>query len=200
MTDPYSEVSAALSAVRRARAVSRGLDQSSRVSDVLQVAAGVQVELIAVERHLFDAQIALSELAGAATDDRPGKQRLDARATSRATAQSITLKTGNQRTKILLTLFNAPFTDYELQQGLAMGASTERPRRGELVDYGLAYPTAGVRKHAGTEWTVWALTNAGRIAAGRVIAGATLKLPHPNTCATDQVSTRDEVLVSDTLF
>lgn len=164
------------------------------------VASGILVELATIERHLQQALLAITGIAEVATEDRPGKERTDARATSRATAQSITLKTGNQRTKILLSLWNAPFTDHELQRGLAMGASTERPRRGELVDYGLAIATPAVRWHEGTAWTVWELTNAGRVAAGRIMAGATLKLPHPSTCAEGQASTSDHESTSDTLF
>jgi hypothetical protein len=201
VVDIYEHVRIAHLAVQRAQRVSRGLDQSSRTSDVLQVAAGIAVELNAIERNLYQALLALQGLAPAATGDRPGKERTDARETSRATASSITLKTGNQRTKILLSLFNAPMTDYELQHGLAIGASTERPRRGELVDCGLATPTTAVRKHEGTEWTVWDLTVAGRVAAGQVMAGATLRLTRDiSDCAGEQVSEVDTETVSDTLF
>lgn len=47
-------------------------------------------------------------------------------------------------------------TDEEIQDGLAMNPSTERPRRIELIDAGLAQDSGTTRKtRAGRSATVW---------------------------------------------
>lgn len=190
----------ALSAVRRARAVSRGLDQSSRISDVLQVSAGINTELATTERHLTEALLGLKGLAEVAAGDRTGKVRNDARATSQAAAQAVTLKTGNQRTRVLFRLWSNEATDYEIQQGLHMSPSTERPRRGELVDCGLVAATDAVRRHDGTDWTVWRITWRGIMAARSVSNGEVLKVARGISCAGKQMSIVDDAMDTGTLF
>lgn len=193
MVDIFTEVDRAFRAAGRARQLTHGLGQSSKLSDVLQVAAGLVTEIDQIQSSLHAARLALAGLAEAAVGDRPGKVRNDAQQTSRATARTITLKTGTQRTRILLHLLRSgPETDWQLQQHLVMAASTERPRRGELVDYGLVYPTAGTRSHDGIDWTVWALTNQGRTIAGEVMAGRSVKLTHPSLITAAESSLKAE--------
>jgi hypothetical protein len=61
--------------------------------------------------------------------------------TSAEAAAEIKLKTGGLRHRILdhLAASPHPLTDWQLQQQLHIGASTERPRRGELVKAGLVH-------------------------------------------------------------
>jgi hypothetical protein len=158
-----------LAAASRARTLATDLERSDRDVDRHQVAAGVRHELDAILRAV---RVALEELGRSATSDHPGKVRADAPGTSRAAAQSITLKTGTARWAILervwlagavdtyVMRYSGGCTDYELQRDLAMNPSTERPRRGELVDAGLLRD-AGTRTHDGSEWTVWTITQKG---------------------------------------
>ncbi|HEY2101423.1 MAG TPA: hypothetical protein VGH72_33505 [Pseudonocardia sp.] len=205
MADLHDLLAQAHAAVQRARYVSRGLDQSSRVSDVLQVSNGILTELGIIERSVTQALERLSGAEQLAAGDRTGKVRSDARATSRAAATAITMRTGTQRSLVLLELTEGNGkTDFELQQTLKMSPSTERPRRGELVDYGLVRPSARTRWHGDTEWTVWELTPLGRSISWRQEHGEDLiKVDHPSshTQASEQVSTVDTVEWGDgTLF
>jgi hypothetical protein len=161
-----------LAAASRARSLANDLSRSDRDVDRHQVASGVRHELDTVLRL---ARGELERLAEAAEGDRVGKVRTDAPGTSQAAARSITLKTGTTRWAILERLWLAGdaspgglayrweggMTDWELQKTLQLNPSTERPRRGELVDAGLVTDAGRTRIHDGREWTVWALTQAG---------------------------------------
>lgn len=154
-----------LAAASRARTLATDLERSDRDVDRHQVAAGVRHELDAILRAV---RVALEELGRSATGDRPGKVRADAPGTSRAAAESITLKTGTARWAILEALWfagPAGMTDHEIQHALAvngfpMNPSTERPRRGELVDANLVWGS-GSRVHGEQQWTIWTLTQKG---------------------------------------
>lgn len=169
----------ALAAAARARTLTADLERSDRLEDRRQVAAGVRHELNTV-LSLLGAE--LKALEQAATADHPGKVRTDAPETSRAAARAITLKTGSIRWLILEFLWIAESgqggviplgggcTDLEIQQALNINPSTERPRRGELVDAGLLQPL-GTRSHRGSDWTVWGLTQAGADAYRQKVPG-----------------------------
>lgn len=192
MVDIFAQVDRAYRAAGRARRLTHGLDQSAKLSDVLQVAAGLVTEIDQIESSLHHARMALAGLTDAVTGDRPGKERNDTRATSRATAQAITLKSGTQRTRVLMRLWNGPATDYDLQRELEMGPSTERPRRGELVDYGLVAPAGWTQRHESTDWTVWTLTNQGRTIAREILTGCSVTLSHPSLIAAAEASLKVE--------
>jgi hypothetical protein len=153
-----------LAAASRARSLANDLSRSDRDVDRHQVASGVRHELDTVLRL---ARGELERLAEAAEGDRVGKVRADAPETSQAAARAITLKTGTARWRILARLWcsydtaTVGRTDLELQRELDMNPSTERPRRGELVDAGLVTDAGWTRIHDGREWTVWVLTQAG---------------------------------------
>lgn len=149
-----------LAAASRARALARDLERSDREVDRNQVAAGVRHELDTILRV---AHRELERLAERAAGDRVGKVRSDAPGTSQAAARSVALKTGTARWAILEALWMVGehgLTDHQLQGRLQLNPSTQRPRRGELVDAGLVRE-AGIRQHGEQHWTVWTLTQAG---------------------------------------
>jgi hypothetical protein len=160
-----------LGAASRARTLTVDLERSNRAEDRNQVAAGVRHELDTILQAAHSLQAAARE---AAAGNHAGKVRLDAPATSRRAATAITMKTGTARWDILECLwlagcdeargwglrYRGGMTDLELQRQLSMNPSTERPRRGELVDAGLVREH-GTRRQDGSDWTVWALTQAG---------------------------------------
>lgn len=156
-------------ALARARELVRDLDHTDRPVDRQQVAAGLRHELDTALRLVHDE---VERLRQAATGDRQGKVRRDAPATSRATADRITVKSGSGRHKVLAALYrSAPvgLTDWEIQTKTDLGPSTERPRRGELVDAGLVRASEKTREHNGEDWTIWAITTSG-VQALRVIS------------------------------
>jgi hypothetical protein len=174
-----------LAAASRARTLATDLERSDRDVDRHQVAAGVRHELDAILRAV---RVALEELGRSATGDRPGKVRADAPGTSRAAAQSITLKAGSVRFAVLeriwlsseppyMEQYRGGMTDWEIQQALQLNPSTERPRRGELVDAGLVC-AAGIRTHDGSEWTVWTITQKGADAYRKRVPGPPRVVTH----------------------
>lgn len=79
--------------------------------------------------------------------------------TSHAAARSLDARTLNAMQRRVLEFLrqagDAGATDEEIQIGLAMNPSSQRPRRGELVDAGLVVE-AGTRKtRSGRLATVW---------------------------------------------
>jgi hypothetical protein len=157
--------------IEQARELLRDLNRSRLPSDVAQVSAGLQYELGAAEEVLRD-------LAGDAIADLPGKVRNDAPETSRRAARRVVLRTGTQRSAVLSALSGGGMTGYELQKALGLQPSSERPRRGELVDAGLVQVALDqdtmavmLRKHNGSEWRVWEITAAGLLAMITIGAG-----------------------------
>lgn len=159
----------ALKCAERARDLARDLDRVRGPADLRQVAAGVRQEVDCIIRTVSDA---MDERRKAAMGDFEGKLRLDAPATSRAAARAITVKSGSQRALVLLALYNGgDLTDFEIQERLSLAPSSERPRRGELVDAGFVRPvihTDGsfigmgrTKTHNGSEWQLWTLTRDG---------------------------------------
>jgi hypothetical protein len=175
-------------AAKRAQALATGLDQSRRSTDVDQAVAGLIHELRTIVPAIEAAFVGLHEVQQAAAADTPGKVRTDAPATSRAAAR--TIRTGTARYRVLTMIaYAGPVTDHQLQRGLQMNASTERPRRGELVDLGLVSP-AGVAMHDGREWTTWSVTLLGRSVVRR-LAGGDKSVVVPETLTAAE-STPDE--------
>lgn len=172
MTD--SSFAAAMRCAERARDLARDLDKVQGPGDVAQMAAGLRHELNCVIQRLSDG---LDALRADATGDRPGKERNDARATSRAAAR-VLLRPGSQRALVLDALYRwGDLTDHEIQTKLEMDPSSERPRRGELVDGGFVTPAlklpengggAITRKHKGREFQVWRITKTGVEAAAKL--------------------------------
>lgn len=147
----------AYAAVVRLRALLSDLDLSRRVSDLAQVIGAARAE----------AQTALEALEADIRADHPGAARSDARRTSQEAALAV--RTGTARARVLIALRRrGPLTDRELQDVLRMPASTERPRRGELVRAGYVTPHETTREHDGRAWTVWGLTLAGLVMARTV--------------------------------
>lgn len=196
MSDPLRD---ALRAVERAREISRGLNQSTRLPDVLHVAAGIQSELLIIESSLRNALgAALSDAVG----DRPGLARADHPETSRAAARAVTVKSGSGRGLLLRALRDSgSLTDYEMQNATGLKASTQRPRRVELVDMGLVRPSAELtRRHEGSAWTVWVLTPLGVSAAAELVRlghNGSVKVD-PDACV--EPSTMEEVDGDPVLF
>lgn len=135
-----------------ARQLLQDLSRTARPSDIAQVRAGLALHINA----------AIDALTAAVTAELPGKVRTDALKTSRAAAEGVAVRTGSQRARIVVTIGQmGKATDRQLQTRLGIGPSSERPRRGELVDAGYVMPLNEVREHAGRKWTVWALTPSG---------------------------------------
>lgn len=159
----------ALKCAERARDLARDLDRVRGPADLRQVAAGVRQEIDCIIRTVSDAQ---DERRKAAAGNYEGKLRMDASATSRAASRAITIKSGSQRALVLLELYGGgDLTDFEIQKRLSLAPSSERPRRGELVDAGFVRPvihTDGphigmgrTKTHNGSEWQLWTLTHDG---------------------------------------
>ena len=106
-----------------------------------------------------------------------GQHRLDARETSVAAAKSIDRQcTGTQHLRLLDVLDTVQvtgYTDEEMQLWAEVTASSQRPRRGELVAAGLVADTGRTRPtRSGRAAVVWAITPRGREALLRYRAGA----------------------------
>jgi hypothetical protein len=167
----------AMKCAERARDLARDLDRVRGPADLRQVAAGVRQEIDCIIRRVSDAQDERRQLA---TGYREGKMRVDASATSKAAARAVTVKTGSQRALVLLELYRGgDLTDFELQTRLKLAASSERPRRGELVDAGFVQAVlhqdgsfqgmGRTKTHNGSEWQLWTLTASG-LAVARKLA------------------------------
>lgn len=155
-----SDLTVALAAAARARTLVADLDRSDTTADRHQVAAGVRHELDTILQVLHSAT---QTLATAAAGNRSGKVRADASDTSRQAGEAL-LRAGTYRHAVLKALGDARegLTDFEIQQVLEMSPSTERPRRGELVDAELVQESGATRKHHGRNWNVWKITDRGR--------------------------------------
>jgi hypothetical protein len=81
-------------------------------------------------------------------------------ATSVAAAREITPAGNRLRAAVLEFLRGRPAgaTDEEIQTGLGMNPSTQRPRRVELVDAGLVVAAGTRRTASGRKATVWKAT------------------------------------------
>jgi hypothetical protein len=176
-----ADLQALQAAAMRARTLVADLDRSDQTADRHQVAAGIRHELDTILRGLHEA---LQEAREAVAGHRDGKVRSDAPATSRASARLL-LRPGTQRFRVLECLAWCPHTDHELQRLLGMDPSTERPRRGELVDAGLVMESGRTKRHQGREWTVWRVTEAGRSALVTVMGDG---VPTPPKIVTDDPS------------
>ena len=167
----HSPAVSLLDHIQKANELLRDLNRSRLGTDITQMTAGVAHELACAESVLRD-------LAGDALADMEGKVRNDAPETSRRAARRVVLRTGTQRSAILehLGRFGAA-TDLAIQSDLEIQPSSERPRRGELVDAGLVEAVleeTGARatvRYGDSEWGLWQLTPAGRLALNTIGAG-----------------------------
>lgn len=182
MSDQTPSITTAMRALRRAQAVLHDLDQTCQVADLKQVTSAA--------RHEVDTALdALDAYLAAATEDREGVLAARHHETSAEAARKITLASGQQRHRILTALFHdGPLTDFELQTSLKIRPSSERPRRGELVNGGYVQAVLSedgrvqTRRHvmtgdgalrsedggSGTAWTLWEITELGRAAIVRI--------------------------------
>jgi hypothetical protein len=106
-----------------------------------------------------------------------GVHRVDAPDTSVAAAKSMDRQcTGKQHLRLLDVLdaaYPGGLTDEQLQDRAEVSASSQRPRRGELVAAGLVADTGRTRPtRSGRAAVVWAITPKGREALLRYRAGA----------------------------
>lgn len=165
-------------ALTRARELVGQLDWSRTTEELNRAQAGIKHEL-------ETALVALQAAHPGALVNSPGLVRNDHRQTSQSTARAIAVKSGTQRAAVLLALWHVNqrgdlgLTDYEIQEALQLGASSERPRRVELCRMGLVEATAVVRKINGHDQTVWAITHQG-VLVGRGI-GTQGTLPFDQT-------------------
>jgi hypothetical protein len=147
-------------ALTRARELVGQLDWDRKPEELDRVQAGIKHEL-------ETALIALQAGHPGALVNSPGLVRNDHRQTSQTTARAVSVKSGTQRAAVLLALYHVNkrgdlgLTDWELQEALQLGASSERPRRVELCRMGLVEATTVVRKINGHDQTVWAITGQG---------------------------------------
>jgi len=160
-----ADLHAIQAAAVRARTLVADLDRTNQEADRRQVAAGIRHELDTVLRGLHEA---LQETRELAVGNRAGKVRSDAPATSRAAAGRL-LRSGTHRFRVLEFLAWCPATDHEIQTKLRMDPSTQRPRRGELVDAGYVVETGKTKLHQGRAWAIWRVTEEGRRALISVI-------------------------------
>jgi hypothetical protein len=174
-----------LASARRLQELTRQLDQSNRPSDWHQITEGVQIEVRILVAGLTAAVEAVEELGTAATANVTGKARSDARPTSQRAARQVSVRSGTQRGRVLVHLWQyGRCTDPELQERLGLPASSQRPRRIELVELGLVAPN-GTTVRDGQEYTLWAVTHEGyavarRISQGGVATVATSKPVEPS--------------------
>jgi hypothetical protein len=157
-----------LGAVERALNLLRGLDYRRGTDDLERVQAGLKHELAGLH-------VALSALTGPVGEDRPGLVRNDARRTSRDAAAGCTITGTNQRGRILthlLATWGAGLpgsTDETMTMLLHLYASSQRPRRVELVRMGLVEDSGKTERVAsGREAVLWRLTEKGRVVAAQL--------------------------------
>lgn len=167
-----------------ARAVSRGLELL-RVLNEEHTTEELHRRARAVRHELETAQELLSRFGTDIVAPRDGKSANEAPATSAAAARAIRTQSGSQRHRILRELKLSDescmygMTDFELQASLRMGASSERPRRLELVEAGFVVAATdpnGVARTRKAPWSsllcqVWQITPKGRAALAKLNAG-----------------------------
>lgn len=158
-------ITTALGALERARAYVGRLDWSRGTAELDQAQAAVKHELEAAVREL-------KALTAEPQQALPGLVRRNHPGTSRRAAAGCTITGKNQRGILLRHLFEREergSTDAYMQDHLKMGASSQRPRRVELVRMGLVQDSGRTRTLAnGREATVWTLTERGRAVAARL--------------------------------
>lgn len=170
----------AMVALGRARELVGQLDWNRSTEELDRVQAGIKHELETALKEL--APMLSSPPPGltfpadvAAGWDAMGLVRNDHGDTAKAAAKSIKLRSGTQRAAVLLELYAVNqagwggLTDELLQIRLGMGASSERPRRVELVRMGFV-EDSGKRSQtaAGLDAVLWTTTEAGRAAARKL--------------------------------
>jgi hypothetical protein len=170
-------------ALTRARELVGQLDWNRSTEELDRVQAGIKHELetalVALQAAHPGALVvpgfcAPAEVA-ASWEASVGLVRNDHPETAQEAAKAIKLRSGTQRAAVLLELLQADIktwhgmSDEDLQRTLRMGASSERPRRVELVrmgfvvDSGKRAPTT-----SGMDAILWTITDAGRAAARKL--------------------------------
>lgn len=167
-------IAVALGALERARELVGQLDWDRKAEELDRVQAGLKHELETARNALsYSAPEGLVDLDAVANGY--GLVRNDHPETAQEAAKAIKLRSGTQRAAVLLELFQANVSgrsgmcDEELQFALEMGASSERPRRVELVRMGYVEDsTVRTRTTSGQEAVVWGITDDGIIAARKL--------------------------------
>lgn len=92
--------------------------------------------------------------------------------TSQLAALGALPRSGSERYRVFVALLVADATDEEIQKFLTMNASTERPRRVELVRAGLVEDSGTTRRNSnGRQCIVWRATMPGRTEAAAKYLG-----------------------------
>jgi hypothetical protein len=150
--------------------------------------AELYVSLRGVVHELKTAQELLSAFGADVVDPHPGKAATNAPETSKGAARAISTRSGSQRHAVLRALGGVGWlADWQIQQKLAIGENSERPRRLELVEAG--YVTACLDgqgkpvtiKHpiSRLPCQVWRITEKGRAALSQLEAGQ-LAIAYPD--------------------
>lgn len=167
-------ITLALKAAQRAAELFGVLNREHRTEDLYRAARAVRHEVETI-------QDLLSVFGQDITNPREGKSASGAPETSQTAARAIRTRSGSQRHTILSTLDAHPMADWEIQEMTGIGASSQRPRRLELVEAG--YVAAAqqdsevggpiTRKHpvSGLDCQVWRITERGRVALDVLAAG-----------------------------
>lgn len=176
-------IAVALGALERARELVGQLDWNRSAEELDRVQAGLKHELeTALAQLAMEANPVLTMPGfcvpadvAASWEASVGLVRNDHPETAQEAAKAIRLRSGTQRATVLLELLQADLktwhgmSDEELQRTLRMGASSERPRRVELVRMGFVVDSGKrVPTMSGMEAIVWTITEAGRAAARKL--------------------------------
>lgn len=162
--------------------VARAVDRATQLLTVLDrqhTVAELHERARAIRHELKTAQEAFSALGADVVAPMSGKVRGDAPETSRAAARAIRTRSGSQRHQLLALLVGGAYADWQLQSIGGIGASSERPRRLELVEAGYIEAARDddgkliTRKHphSGLDCQVWRATAKGRAALAQLDAG-----------------------------
>lgn len=128
----------------------------------LDALEGLKRAAAEVAAHLEQLRRTAAARDAQVTENREGKLRANASATSARAARNIIPKMGSQRGRVLSYIAsNNGATDHQISRALGILDSSVRPRRGELLEDGYVIDTGRVREHRGSEWTVWMPTDLG---------------------------------------
>lgn len=159
-------------ALTRARELVGQLDWERTTEELDRVQAGIKHEL---ETALAQLKLEADASAALVSADTPGLVRNDHQETARKAATAIAVRSGTQRAAVLLHLYQdhqaglIGSCDELISAVTGLGASSERPRRVELVNMGLVEPTGKtVRTSTNREAMTWRITHQGVMVARKL--------------------------------
>lgn len=142
----------------------------------------------AVRHEVRTIQDELSRVFSDVLAPNPGLARSDGPETSKAAARAIATSSGSQRHRLLAELGREDLADWQLQDRTRIGASSERPRRVELMRAGYveaARTESGAlltRNHPQSDLPcqVWHITTKGAMALRQLASGQiAMSFPDP---------------------